>query len=108
MKEIEYTFLGETWYLTRLPTALFREVHQLNDGEYAFMEDKLNTITFDTENFTTRTIRHELFHVYVQMCCVFHSDIIKDSFEEICSEIFARYGDTMVRQANEIYLALKE
>lgn len=56
-------------------------------------------IAFNVDETTKATVIHELVHAYVEEICANHSDISKNSFEEIMCELFAKYGAVILDQS---------
>jgi hypothetical protein len=102
--------LGTPWNIVLYTDdkLFLKEVADGHEDTEALTDPDTNTIYIRKSRLSVVNIRHELFHAYIVMCCAAHSDIERDSLEEIACEIVGRYGARLVEQANEIYNEFKE
>lgn len=53
------------------------------------------------------TVRHELFHVYINQHNLESADITTDQFEEVVATFLERHHDKYVKKVNELYRKYK-
>lgn len=107
---MKISILGNMWHIIMYTDdKLFTK--EVADGDIdveAMTITEQNTISFRKTKFNLHTVVHELFHAYVAACCLEHYDIDKSSFEESCGDLIAKYGRTLLDQADQIVNEFKE
>ena len=75
-------------------------------GACTLTEDR--KLCFHDGDFTKEFIIHELAHAYYSYLCLGSTTLTNDQLEEVWCDLIARFGPTMIRQANSIYKEFKD
>lgn len=92
--------LGHSWIVYFLPAREFRRKYGGNCLGIVECDDR--EIYILAKNYKAETLIHELHHAYVGELCVDVAYLSGDQMEEVCSDLMARYGSRLLKQAEEI------
>lgn len=79
------------------------------DEDAAASIDLLNKeIFFRESECSIETVRHELFHLYVDYCFIGTANLDQDQMEEVACELFSYRADQILKKAEQIHTKLME
>lgn len=100
-RKYRFTVLGNPWVAEVVSHKTYTK-REGNDGSQATTNTVNHSILFSREHLSRVVVIHELVHCYVAGVCAEHLGIDKDSFEEIICDMFAKYGDAILAEANSL------
>ena len=92
--------LGHAWIIYFLSAKDFRRKYGGNCLGVAECDDR--QISLLARNIKAETVIHELHHAYIGELCVDVADLSGDQMEEVCSDLMARYGARLLKQADQV------
>jgi hypothetical protein len=95
--------LGHDWIVYFLPAKEFKRRFGGDCLGVAECDDRKISILAN-RNFKLETLVHELHHAYLGEMCVDVANLSGDQMEEVCSDLIARYGARLLKQADDILL----
>lgn len=76
-------------------------------GTLAMTETDDREIYFRRDKFASETIRHELFHAYLQEYSTHTLDLTCDQMEELCCDVASKHAEDLISKSKELIHALK-
>lgn len=100
---MKISILGKTWDIRAYSKRRYERKHP---GTVGVCLGWKKQIRFLKKGLSTETIAHELTHAYFDELCVGDPTRLKKrDMEEAYCELLAKYGETLLRQMNEIWAA---
>lgn len=96
---------GHSWKIFLLDSDDF--LKRFKEELAGFADIKTRQIFINESDLDRITVRHELVHAYYSYTCTTAASLNEDQVEEVFCELFAIYGDLIIKQADHIIRELR-
>lgn len=101
MRSMQIVIGDQKWKLKVLSNEDYAREH--GGSTIAMTMRDYNLIHFVEDYVDMATIRHELFHAYMNQSCVYSANLSMQAMEEVCAEIMAKYLDEYQRNCMKVF-----
>ncbi len=93
---------GAEWHFYLESASVYKRKHGSDSDAITYIKER--EVYFNTAEFDTNCVRHELFHIYIAESNTNSSpDFTKDDMEDLSAEIVGEFGPLIVHEADFIH-----